>query len=270
MHQKTKDIQKRYEGFLQTNCLWIDDKIYGIQQFQIQSKSCKVDIEINDKIRLGKYIERFVSFELGQEESVEIISENIQIQDDKRTLGELDFIIYKESIPIHLEVVYKFYLYDEKNGNNEIGHFIGPNKKDSLLEKLSKLKEKQLPLLYSQQCSEYLKSINLNNSEIEQQVYFKAQLYVPFSNLNIELKTLNQNCICGFYANIKQMMQFSDSKFFIPSKKDWITMPHQSVNWISFNKFKEISIEFLHRKFSPLVWLKKSNGELGKFFLVWW
>lgn len=270
MHQKTKGIQKRYDGFLQTNCLWINDVIYEINQFEIKSKSSKIEIVIDDKLRLGKYIERFVSYQLAQENSIKIISENIQIQKEKRTLGELDCIILRDHKPIHLEIIYKFYLYDESVGNNEIEHFIGPNRKDALVEKLTKLKEKQLPLLYSKECIEYLKKIKLNTSVIEQQVYFKAQLYIPFSRKNIELMNLNNDCICGFYINTKELQQFKDCKFYIPNKKDWLIVPNQNVNWLNFYDYKENVNEYLERRFSPLCWLKKNNGEIEKFFLIWW
>lgn len=270
MHQKTKDIQKRYDGFLQTNCLWTDDPIYQLHQFKTETISSKVNFNINEKLRLGKYIERFVSYQLQQDKSIEIIAENIQIQREKRTLGELDCIILKDNKPIHLEIIYKFYLYHESVGKNEIEHFIGPNKKDALLEKLTKLKEKQLPLLYSKECKEYLKSIKLNTSVIEQKVYFKAQLYLPFSKTNIELITLNNGCISGFYINLKELQQFNDCKFYIPNKKDWLVLPHLNVDWLNFDTFNLMSKDYLIRKFSPLCWLKKTNGEIEKFFLIWW
>lgn len=270
MHQKTKDIQKRYDGFLQTNCLWKNDAVFNLHQFEIEQKSSKVNIEIDEKLRLGKYIERFVSYQLEQESDVSILCENIQIQREKRTLGELDCIILKDKQPIHLEIIYKFYVYDVSRGNTEIEHFIGPNNKDSLLEKLTKLKEKQLPLLYSNECKSYIKLINLNIEEIKQQVYFKAQLFVPFSNQNIELKTLNSDCIIGFFINKKELEQFSNCKFYIPNKKDWLIIPHQNVDWLNFYQFKENSDKYLARDFSPLCWLKKANGEIEKFFFVWW
>ena len=159
MHQKNKDIQKRYEGFLQTNCLWDNDTVYNLNQFEIQPTFTKIDVEIDDKLRLGKYIERLVSYQLTQEKSIAILCENIQIQKEKVTLGELDCIILKEKKPIHLEIIYKFYLYDPAVGDTEVAHLIGPNRKDSLIDKLKKLKEKQLPLLFTEECADYLKSI---------------------------------------------------------------------------------------------------------------
>lgn len=270
MHQKTKDLQKRYDGFLQTNCLWKNDAIFNLQQFEIGFKSIKINLEIDEKLRLGKYIERFVSFELAQNSSIKIISENIQIQKEKRTLGELDCILLKDEKTIHLEVIYKFYLFDERVGSSEIDHFIGPNRKDSLLEKLEKLKNKQLPLLYSNECSAYLKTIAINSSEIEQQVYFKAQLFVPYQNRNITLKHVNTACIVGFYINIKELEQFRSCKFFIPIKKDWLQIPHENVTWQNFIDFNASVNPILERKFSPLCWIKHKNGIVEKFFLVWW
>ncbi|TMM31262.1 DUF1853 family protein [Polaribacter aestuariivivens] len=270
MHQKTTKIQNRYDGFLQTSSLWTDTAVYGLRQFYIENTSVKINIEINDKLRLGKYIERFVSFQISQENNLEILAENIQIQQEKRTLGELDCILLNNGKPIHLEVIYKFYLYDASIGTLEIEHFIGPNRKDSLIEKLKKLKEKQLPLLYSKECLSFLKTINLKSSEIEQQVCFKAQLFLPFLDKNIHLKELNNNCVIGFYINTKELHQFKYCKFYIPNKKDWLLIPHTNVNWLNFDDFKEKSTEYLERKFSPLCWLKKENGEIEKFFLVWW
>ncbi len=270
MHQKNKDIQKRYEGFLQTPCLWKNNALFELRPFQIDKKSSKININIDEKLRLGKYIERLVSFQLKQEKFITILCENIQIQKDKRTLGELDCILKKGEKIIHLEIIYKFYLYDASVGAKEIEHFIGPNRKDSLLEKLNKLKEKQLPLLYSNESIAFLKSINLNASEIEQQVYFKAQLFVPFSKENIKLKMLNKECICGFYINRKDLYQFSDCKFFIPNKKDWVVAPYKNVNWKNYETFHIAIDEYYQKKQSPLCWLKKQNGEILKLFLVWW
>ncbi|WP_439127638.1 DUF1853 family protein [Polaribacter sp.] len=270
MHQKTKDIQKRYEGYLQTATLWENDAVFNLQQFKIDSKSSKINIDIDDKLRLGKYIERFVSFELMQQNSIKILVENIQIQQDKRTLGELDCMLLKDDTPIHLEIIYKFYLYDTTIGNSEIEHFIGPNKKDSLIEKLNKLKEKQLPLLYSRDCKTYLSTLEIAQENIKQQVYFKGQLFVPLATKNIQLTKLNTDCIVGFYMRVNELSKFFNCKFFIPIKKDWLIIPHKNVNWQTFEDFKKSSKEYLDRNFSPLCWLKKTNGELQKFFLVWW
>lgn len=262
--------QKRYEGFLKTPFLWKSDAVFNLFQFEITSRSSKIDIALVDNLRLGKYIERLVSHELEQQNDISVLAENIQIQDDKITLGELDCLLLKDNKPIHLEIIYKFYLYDDSVGDSEIEHFIGPNRKDSLIEKLTKLKNKQLPLLYSDTCKPYLDALNLNPKAITQQVYFKAQLFLPFSNPNTKLKTLNTDCITGFYINQTELHLFKDCKFYMPNKKDWLVIPHVNVNWLNFDTFELKTNNFIEQKFSALCWVKFKNGELKKLFLVWW
>ncbi|PQV51575.1 hypothetical protein CLV33_101501 [Jejuia pallidilutea] len=264
-------LQKRYEGFLNTPCLWHNtSSVLNLKQFTIASKPHTIDILFEPNLRLGKYVERLVAFELSLHNNISVLAENIQIQKDKTTLGELDCLLLKNKQPIHLEIIYKFYLYDDSVGTSEIEHFIGPNRRDALTDKLTKLKEKQLPLLYANASKPYLERLNLNCKTIEQQVYFKAQLFVPFSKQNIELKTLNSNCIVGFYINLNNLHKFTNCKFYIPCKKDWLLQPHTNVNWLDFYTFKKIARDDLEQKFSTLCWIKYNNGELKKVFLVWW
>ncbi|MGB0982183.1 MAG: DUF1853 family protein [Winogradskyella sp.] len=263
-------LQKRYDGFLKTPCLWNGETIPNLIQFEITSKSHKIDITINENLRLGKYVERLVTFELEQQKDISILAENIQIQQHKTTLGELDCLLLKAKTPIHLEIIYKFYVYDESVGNSEIDHFIGPNRKDSLKEKLTKLKTKQLPLLHTAACKDYLKTHNLISKDMLQKVYFKAQLFLPFLKQNIKLTQLNTNCIVGFYINHTQLKQFKNCKFYVPNKKDWLILPHTNVDWLSFNTFNIAVNTIFEPHYSKLCWIKFKNGELKKMFLVWW
>ncbi|MDG1728279.1 MAG: DUF1853 family protein [Algibacter sp.] len=263
-------IQKRYEGFLNTPCLWKNNTVFNLQQFEISSRLDKIELFLDEKLRLGKYVEQLVAFEIAQQRGITPIAENIQIQEGKRTLGELDCLLLRNNKPIHLEIIYKFYLFDATVGTTEIEHFIGPNRKDSLIEKLTKLKEKQLPLLYSDTCKSYLTNLGLNPKDISQQVYFKAQLFVPFSIETIALKTLNPECITGFYINQTELHQFEDCKFYMPCKKDWLLVPHTNVNWLNFNAFKTTTKDYFEQKFSALCWVKFKSGQLKKMFLVWW
>ena len=95
-------LQKRYEGFLKTPLLWKSEAIFNLKPFKIVSKSNKINIEIDEKLRLGKYVERLAYFEFGQQKNSSIIAENIQIQKEKTTLGELDCLLLKNNKPIHL------------------------------------------------------------------------------------------------------------------------------------------------------------------------
>ena len=47
-------IQKRYEGFLNTSLLWKNDSVFGLTQFESNSESAQIELDIDDKLRLGK------------------------------------------------------------------------------------------------------------------------------------------------------------------------------------------------------------------------
>lgn len=271
MYQKQKDLQLQYEGFLQTPFLWHGKGVFGLTQFKTPPQQpTSFNQEITQKLRLGKLVERFVSFEISQFDSIQILAENIQIQQDKITIGELDCLLRQNNQYVHVEIIYKFYLYDTTAGTTETEHWIGPNRRDSLIQKLTKLKEKQLPLLYSNPTKKYLEAVDLNSNNITQQVYFKAQLFVPLKSYNQSFSEINNECIYGFYVYPNELNQFINCKFYIPSKHNWLVNPHSNVSWLNYEVFKNKLQLFLEEENAPLCWLKKTNGELLKFFVVWW
>lgn len=271
MDLNSKDIQLQYQGFLNTPLLWKLEPIFGLKQLILSKKNTAAfEGTIQKNLRLGKRVERFVENEFKNIPSISILAENCQIQNEKTTVGELDFILKKSEKPIHLEVIYKFYLYDETYGVSEIEHWIGPNRNDNLVKKLIKLKEKQLPLLFNPNTKTLLDKLNLQQIEIEQYVYFKAQLFVPLKLKNNKFESINNECIAGFYIRIYELQQFLNCKFYIPSKVNWLQAIQTQTNWISFQNFTSKVALILKNKTSPLCWLKFPNGEVQKFFLVWW
>jgi len=271
MDLNSKDIQLQYEGFLNTPLLWKSNVIFNLKQLELpKEKPTKFNNSIPKNLRLGKRVERFINQELQQYPSVKILAENVQIQNGKITTGEIDFIIQHNTIPIHLEVVYKFYLYDKTVGHTELEHWIGPNRKDSLVKKLNKLKEKQHPLLFKPETLPLLKKLNINVASIQQKVYFKAQLFVPFHLKNNTFNLINNECIKGFYIHFNELSQFKSCKFYIPTKVNWLQEIQTQISWKNYiDIFPEIE-NLIPEKTSPLCWIKQTNGEVYKIFIVWW
>lgn len=271
MDTKSKNIQLQYQGYLNTPLLWEQTKLYDLEQLYLPMVATTVfDRPTASNLRLGKLVEQFVSTQLAQYESIEVLLENFQVQNGKQTIGEFDCILKYDGKPIHLEIIYKFYLYDENVGSSEIEHWIGPNRNDTLLKKLTKLKEKQLPLLYNLHTEPALEALNLKAEEIEQRVLFKAQLFIPFEKKQVEFKALNDACLKGFYIKYTEISTFKDCKFYIPSKKNWLVEVHSSVDWQVYPQFSEALKELIAQRMSPLCWIKFPNGTLQKFFVVWW
>ncbi|MEO8933088.1 MAG: DUF1853 family protein [Xanthomarina sp.] len=267
----TKIINAQYQGYLNTPNLWFGNTVYNLEQLELPSLQAKsFDETLPKNIRLGKRVEQFVFYELKQNPKILIVFENLQIQQKKLTIGEMDALILIKNKPVHLEIIYKFYVYEDTAGISELNHWIGPNRKDSLIEKLDKLKNKQLPLLYHFETLKHLHKQHLNREEIEQKVLFKAQLFVPHNKKIPDFNLINPECIVGFYLKKEELSQFTNSKFYIPNKPNWLLKPQAQVAWLSYNTFIAKLHPVLENKTSLLVWIKHTNGEIHKCFILWW
>ena len=248
--------------------------IESIEEFKLSNLILKQTIDYNNQkpLRLGKEIEKVVSALIKASSNFEVLYENSQIMDGKTTIGELDFIV-KDLIKnevFHLELVYKFYVYDPKQSTNELEKWIGPNRKDSFIEKYTKLKTKQFPLLKHPLTQ--LKFPNLNCETLTQKLCFMANLFVPFHLVGQPLSEINTKAIVGYWLSINdfQNIQNQNSLFYLPQKTEWGIHPSNNQNWVSKTEILPQIQSHLNRQFSPLCWIKKPNKSFEQCFIVWW
>lgn len=94
--------------------------------------------------RVGRYFESLVLFWLEHIRQVEIVASAVQIRDEKRTLGEIDFLFRDECGRLnHWETAVKFFLHFPRA---EGSHYPGPNASDNFERKMTKLFDRQLKL----------------------------------------------------------------------------------------------------------------------------
>lgn len=257
------------KDILLTPNLWKESSIYDMQQFEINDFRNYFDV-ISENLRLGMFVEQVIFQSIEQNPTTELIAKNLQIIENGITIGEIDCLFKEKEVYTHLEIVYKFYLFDSRISKEEINCWIGPNKKDSLIEKLDKLRNKQFPLLYHPQTKEILNQLNLNANQFTQKVCFKAQLYVPFNHFQENYNLINPNCVIGYYYRWNELTTLNDCKFYIPNKINWLLNPAENINWINFEDYY-IQVGFLlNEKRSPLCFVKDKKGNLSKIFVVWW
>ncbi len=265
------DLQRQYEGWRSTPLLWEDSAIADLSQLVISGDlNTSFQESIPDKIRLGMLIERFVHHELKTIDSIELLASNIQINRDGITLGELDALISGPNYAAHIEIVYKFYLYDPTLGKKDLDKWIGPNRKDSLVEKLNKLTKKQLPLLYKDETKSALQKMGISVDELKQYVHFKAQLFPPYTMRDEVFTSVNTACINGYYLRTSELTEFENCKFYIPEKHNWLCKPHTNFNWDNYGSFYAKIGVFHSERRSPMCWIKHPNGHIEKIFVVWW
>lgn len=247
------------------------DNIRNFELNSLEGVGRGVDLVIPN-VRLGKQVERVFSLLINSSESHKVVKENIQIIDGKITVGELDFIIknVKTGVLSHLEIVYKFYLYDPKYSNIELEKWIGPNRKDSFIEKFQKLRLKQFPLLFKPITSEILSDVDI--FEMKQELCFMASLFVPFSLTNSHLPHVNNEAIVGYWLALDEFNAIIDSswKYCLPQKSEWGIEPRNNEEWFDYYRIKDEVLASLKRNFSPLVWIKKDEVIHEQCFIVWW
>ena len=264
-----RNNQARYAGYLKSNVLWCGE-MFGLSQYEINFIN-NIELTVpNKKLRLGLLVEQFIFASLRENKNIELLKTNLQIVQNKKTLGELDCLLLDKGKPIHLELVFKFYLYDPRISGNEIDKWIGPNRNDSLKQKLTKLKSQQMPLLHHPKSNEILNDFGYNSEVFVQKVHFKAQLFLPLGQSEQIIHEVNTACICGFYITRQELALFKHNEFFLPGKLDWLNDPHSDVLWLSYSEYSEVIEMELNKSKSPLCWMRDSKGKMTKFFVVFW
>lgn len=207
---------------------------------------------------------------LKQSINFELLAANLQIHGEKKTLGELDYIVrnLQTDEVLHIELACKFYLYDENAGEVAEQKWIGPNRKDSLYEKLEKLKHKQFPLLQTSETSKVLTSLGIPKPT-SQELCLKALLFLP-KELSAEVFPKHvKDCIVGHYLKQNDLVEEVDAKYAIPLKKEWLLPIDSITDWHHFSEINVLIGEQLKVKKSPLLY-KKTPHNLERFFIVWW
>lgn len=224
------------------------------------------------KERLGKQIEMIAAYILSLNPHWEMMQNGLQIFENKITIGEIDFILRNKLTKKthHVELSYKFYLLDEgMKSPTLLEKFIGPNRKDFLHLKISKF-EKQLELLKHPEAEKALKKLNINTDEIIQQVWFKAQLFVPFRH-NQYLPPSYQKCVTGYWIKLADFLERDeDTVMYLPQKSEWPISPQYIEQWTTKRHITALLLEKLNNKFSQLLFQKNQSGTYERFFVVWW
>lgn len=273
-------IINQLKGFLNTPPLWNNRGLFELEQFDLPEYSDYLDLDpivampsLSTNFVLGKRIETFFELVIKQSGNYKIIARNLQIHKDKITIGEIDFFVHnlQQKKDLHIEVVYKFYVYDPSY-QDELKRWIGPNRKDSLLQKIDKLKNNQLPLIFNPVATKVLNSFYLEPENLYQQVCFKANLFIPKNLEGKQFLYINNKCIAGYWIHFLEFSEkdYGQFAFFAPKKQDWPGEPQSQDEWVNYAEVKTQILELFDKGSSPLIWMKKTDKVYERFFVVWW
>ena len=264
------ESKPRIQSILQTQSL--DCSSLSFEPFYLSDLKLQTipNIDITENIRLGHRVEKIVSNLIKASTNYKIHYENLQIKQGNKTIGEIDFIIEEIQTKqlIHLELAYKFYLFDPTLSTTQLNNWIGPNRNDSLKEKVEKLRDKQFPLLHNPQTRALLTDIN--TATIKQQLCLLTSLYVPYQS-NVQLEPKYQKAVKGYYLEYDQFktLEYKEKSFYIPTKKDWGINPVNNKVWYTFQEIESQLNTSIVEKQSVIFW-QKDKEIYSEFFIVWW
>jgi hypothetical protein len=244
----------------------------GLSSFQLSNLKIKElpDVNVSERIRLGHLIEKLASACIQTSSNYELLYQNFQVKEDKTTIGEIDFILedLETKQQTHLELAYKFYLYDPNISNDQQRNWIGPNRNDSLIQKLDKLRSKQFPLLYRESAKAILPKVDFNS--INQKLCLMANLFIPYQ-FSGEIIPIYHHAIKGYYMNYETFLDLNQDgqSYFLPPKKDWGINPSEGETWEDFEQIKEQIEMNLNKNQAPLCW-QKHKDSYTQYFVIWW
>lgn len=250
----------------------LDSSITNLPTFHLSNLNIEADLnfQLPNNLRLGHLAEKIVSQLIKASTNYNILYENIQLIEDKKTIGEIDFIIEKVKTKevIHMELAYKFYLYDPSISSEPINNWIGPNRNDSLKEKLEKVKNKQFPLLGQLLSFPHYDKIEIG--KISQALCLLASLFIPYE-YNGNFNPAYQKAIKGYYLKVEEFLSFdhSEKSYYLPSKREWGMNPAEHDIWMEFEEVEKEIKTSIQQKKAPLVW-REYEGSFLAFFIVWW
>lgn len=263
-----------FEGFIQTQPLWTGNA-FGLHQFTMPSVNLSTlkPIPIPENLRLGHRVEHVFAQLLTHSEQYEIVAHNLQIQKEKITLGELDFILRECSTGklLHVELSYKFYILDPSM-ETPIQRAMGPNRKDQFFAKMEKTRDKQLPIVFTPTGRLSLQKLHLEPEELSQQCCFLGQLFVPYQHEYIDFNPFPKTAVVGYWLGLSafSMDDFASQSYYMPSKAEWIHTPHSNVKWQSHREMLALIIELHAQNRAPMIWIQTKKESFRKCFVVWW
>jgi hypothetical protein len=182
-----------------------------------------------ERLRLGIYFEDLVELSLRCRPGVSDVRRGIAIRENKRTLGELDFLFRNErGQQEHWEVAVKFYLYHREQDPNPDLCFLGPRTVDRMDRKVHRMRDHQLPLPMTPPAMECLGLGGPSQSK----ALVRGRLFYP---LEMDWRECHVDTISapdhlrGWWTPLSSLAQIPSAEHYLVVRKcDWLTCPPAS------------------------------------------
>ena len=224
----------------------------------------------NPNQKLGLYFEKTLHDWIEQEPKLALLARNLVVRSNARTLGEFDLIVRNENLIEHWEIAVKFFL--GIGNRKKIGHWIGPNPRDTLERKLDSLENRQIRLGDNPDAKRILeqKDIKIDSRRI----IFKGRLFHPYKMFKMSRfefpKDINLSHEKGWWLSWEKLdshPELKNSSFKLLEKREWLAQLKNidTEEMISFDELKDRCASIFT---SHVAIINGEGDELSRGFVV--
>lgn len=235
----------------------------SINEFYEQVANVPTPIDAT-KLRLGLYAEKLLLHFLQNNSQIKFIAHNIQLNDNKITKGEIDFLFedLKSESKVHLELAVKFYLKVQSKNTIE---WIGPSSKDRLSRKKSHLINHQLQLTRKYKD---LLPLEFQKHPFQEMLYLKGAAFFPYSEYTINANPL-QNAWWLHFSSLFELKAKDNLFSIIFDRKDWIFPFNNRLTNIDFSELIKLIPKYLEIQNEIMIARYTSEGDpIDRGFIV--
>lgn len=227
---------------------WIDERYYRHLDWLEELDSAPTRLHQfldNEHIELvGKRFESLIKFWLSDHPDFELLCANIQFFEDKKTVGEIDFIVrdtWTDEI-FQLEIACKYYF--AHSASADWNEWWGPNHQDKLALKMQKF-HAQTALLKSKQGKEVIKTLGYKN--IPSAILLKGYLFFPFNQLGTypSPHLAYKKHASGWFVKRENLGPFQSptSQWVVLPKQYWLAPYHSENNTLPIINGEELFLQ---------------------------
>ncbi|MBJ7538824.1 DUF1853 family protein [Marinomonas transparens] len=177
---------------------------------------------------LGSYFEALFSFAIEHLSSLKIVDEHFQIEANGKTLGEVDMLVETLEGELHqFEIAIKFYL---QRPDLHPHDWIGPNKNDSLLKKVTRAREHQLSILQTKEGRLVVEKVAKGRA-IQSSLLIFGRLYMALDSSQSVANWLQQSKF-GAWVYVSDLVHLipSFTHYSVLQKPHWLASPNLTHN----------------------------------------
>ncbi len=174
--------------------------------------------------RVGMRFESLIRFGLEHDLAYTLLAHNLQVFEDKRTLGSFDFIVKNAEQQVeHWEVAVKYYL--QSAATSEWSDWIGPNRRDRLDLKVSRMRDHQLPLSSHPAGRAALAGLGIERAPVKRAL-LKGILFYPWATAAVPPLFCEPTAPRGVWVQHSELSQYAQtrpsSRWIVRTRPDWI------------------------------------------------